>query len=78
MPIWYFKINRAPYGRLIKHKYRLCVHGGMQKWGVNCWETYYPVVNWMCVRVMLTLIILRELHTRSVYFFLSYTQAGIK
>ena len=35
MSIWFFKRNRAPDGRLIKHKSCLCNHGSMQKWGVN-------------------------------------------
>eukprot|EP00957_Ditylum_brightwellii_P120948 9224595-Ditylum_brightwellii.AAC.1 len=25
------------------HKARLCAHEGMQKWGVDFWETYSPV-----------------------------------
>ena len=28
--IWSFKCKRNPLGQLIKHKARLCVHGGMQ------------------------------------------------
>ena len=33
---------------------------------------------WMSVRAMLTLGILREIHTKSVYFVLDYTQADVK
>ena len=76
--IWYFKRKRYPDGRLIKNKACLCAHGGMQKWGVNIWETYPPVVNWMYVRAMLTLIIIRELYTKSVDFVLAYNQADVK
>ena len=39
---------------------------------------YSPVVNWMSVRSMLTLNILRELHTKSVDFSLAYTQDNVK
>ena len=60
--------------RLIKHKAHLCAHGGMQKRGVNYVETYSPVINLMSVRDMITLSIIRDLHTKSVYFFLAYTQ----
>ena len=56
-------------GGLSTHKDRICSYGGMQKWGVNYWETYYPVVNWMSVRAMLNPSILRELHTKPVDFF---------
>ena len=78
MYIWSFKRKRAPYGRLIKQKAHVCTHGGMQQCGVNYWETYSPVVNWMSVIEMLTLSILRYLHTKSVYSVLDYTQADVK
>ena len=35
LSIWSFKRKRSPAGELLKHKARLCVHGGMQKWGEN-------------------------------------------
>ena len=60
------------------HKSCLCSHGCMNKWGVNYWETYTPVVNRMSVRAMINLRILRELHTKSVYIFLAYTHAAVK
>ena len=47
--VWSFKRKRNPNGDLLKHKARLCAHGGMTQWGVNYWETYSPVVNWMSV-----------------------------
>jgi len=33
--IWSFKRKRRPDGTLLKHKARLCAHGGMQQWGDN-------------------------------------------
>ena len=36
------------------------------------------MVYWMSVRAILTLRILRELHTKSVYFVLACTQADVK
>ena len=51
--IWSFKLSRFPYGRLMKHKYMLCVHGEIQKWGVKYWENYAPVLNWISVRSLL-------------------------
>ena len=35
LSIWSFKRKRSPDGKLMKHKYRLCEHGGMKKWGVK-------------------------------------------
>ena len=78
MSIWSFKRNRAPDGRLIKNEAFLCAHKVILKWGANYWDTYSPVVNWMSVRSMLTLIILRELHIKLVDFVLAYNQADVK
>ena len=44
----------------------------MRKWGENYWDTYSPVVNSIYVRAIFTLRILRELHTKPVYFILAY------
>ena len=53
--IWSFKCKQRPDGSLLKHKARLCAHGGMQTWGDNYWETYSPVVNMLSVRLLLCL-----------------------
>ena len=50
----------------------------MQQWGVNYCKTYYPVVNFMSIRAMINLSILREIHTNSVDFVLDYTQSDVK
>ena len=78
MLIWSFKKKIDPYGCLIKHKSCICSHGGMQQWGVNYWENYSPVVNWISIGVMLILNILRDIHNKSVYFVLVYTKADIE
>ena len=75
--VWSFKRKRLPDGTFLKYKARLCCHGGMQQWGVNYWETYSPVVNWMSVRLMLTLSILYKLETKSIDFVLAYPQAPL-
>ena len=53
--IWSFKRKRRPDGSLLKHKARLCAHGGMQVHGENFWDTYAPVVLWVCILRMLVL-----------------------
>ena len=53
--IWSFKRKRFPDGRLLKHKARICAHGGMQQWGENNWETYSPVVNMLSVKLLLVI-----------------------
>ena len=50
--IWSFKRKRSPLGVLIKHKARLCVHGGMQEKGVDYFNTFAPVINWNTARFL--------------------------
>lgn len=76
--IWSFKRKRRPDGSLIKHKARLCAHGGMSVYGEHYWETYAPVVNWMSVRLMLIFAEINKLHTRSIDFTLAFPQADVK
>jgi hypothetical protein len=76
--IWSFKRKRRPDGSLLKHKARLCAHGGMQVHGVNYWDTYAPVVNWITIRMMLTLSVIHELYTTSIDFTLAFPQADIE
>ena len=59
-------------------KSRLYARGGMHQWGVNYWYAYTQEVNWVSFRAIITLSILRELHTKSVDFVLAYTHADIK
>ena len=77
MAIWAFKRKRFPDGTLNKHKARLCAHGGQQQWGVNYWETYAPVVNWISVRFLLILTELAGLETQALDFVLAFPQAAL-
>ena len=77
MAIWSFKRKHHPDGLLNRHKARLCAHGGMQQWGVNYWETYAPVVNWISVRFLLILAELLGLKTKALDFVLAFPQANL-
>jgi hypothetical protein len=70
-----FKRKQRPDGSLLKHKASLCVHGGMQIHGENFWDTYAPVVNWISIRMMLTLSVIHKLYTTSIDFTLAFPQA---
>ena len=72
LAIWSFKRKRFLDGSLNKHKARLCAHGGMQQWGVNYWETYSPVVNWISVRLLLPIAIMNDLPTTAIDFALAF------
>ena len=47
LPTLSFKVKIFPDRRLRKHKFRLWIHEGIQQQGVNYWENYDPVVNWI-------------------------------
>lgn len=78
MSIWSFKRKRLPTGELLKHKARLCAHGGQQKWGENYWETYSPVVNMLTVRLLLIICKIHNLHSKSIDFVLAFPQADLE
>ena len=75
--IWSFKRKRLPSGIIDKYKARLCAHGGMQQWGVNYWETYAPVVNWISVRFLLILSEIAGLESQAIDFVLAFPQADL-
>ena len=61
-------------GKVTKYKSKICVHGGMKEKDIFYWETYAPVVQWMSVRIMLTLAALENLNTKSINFIHAYPQ----
>jgi hypothetical protein len=77
MAIWSFKCKRFPDGSLNKHKARLCAHGGQQTWGLDCWETYAPVVTWASVRLLLIVAKIHGLVSKSIDFVLAFPQAEL-
>jgi hypothetical protein len=76
--VWSFKRKRRTDGTILKHKARLCAHGGMQVHGDTYWDTYSPVVNWMNVQLMLIFSEIHKLHTRSIDFTLEFPHADVK
>ena len=75
--IWSFKKKRSPDGKISKCKACLCAHGRMQSWGVDYWETYTPVVNWIPVRFIPTVAKMHELDTKVIDFVLAFPQAKL-
>ena len=75
--IWSFKRKRNSLGELLKHKARLCVHGGMQQKGIDYWHTYAPVVNWSTVKIVLTLTQLAGWCSCQIDYILAFLQAPI-
>ena len=78
MAIWFFKRKRDNIIRKVtKYKSRIYAHNGMQERGIKYWETYAPVVQWMRVRIMLTLAEIENLHSKSIDFVLAYPQGDL-
>ena len=77
LAVWTFKIKRFPDGRINKYKSHLNAHGKMQRWGIDYWETYTPVVNWIRVRLLLALAIIHGLETKLIDFALAFLQADL-
>ena len=76
--IWSFKRKRKPDGELLKHKARLCAHGGMQQWGDSYWETYSPVLNMLTVRLILAIAKIHNLDSKAIDFVLAFPQADLE
>ena len=77
LAIWLLKRKCRPDDSVIKHKARLCAHGGMTQWGVNYWETFSTVVNWVSSRFFLTLAIIHKLSAECIDFTLGFPQAKL-
>ena len=67
--------RRLESQEVYKWKARLNVHGGKQKYGIDYWETYSPVVQWTTTRLFLILSVLRGWNCRQLDFVAAYPQA---
>ncbi len=65
-------------GEIVKHKARLNLHGGMQEYGVNYYETHAPVVTWFAIRIMIVFSILFNRAMRQIDFVMAFPQAPIE
>lgn len=53
---WVYKIKKDKEGNIQQRKVRLVARGCRQKLGVDCEETYAPVVNIITVRLLLSIV----------------------
>jgi hypothetical protein len=76
---WAFRRKRRVLSRKVhKYKARINVHGGMQKHGINYWETYSPVVNWFSIRLCLIMTLIFSWNTRQIDFVLAFPQVDVE
>ena len=45
-----FHRKQFPNGSICNLKAHLCVHGDLETYGVDCFESYAPVIQWTTVR----------------------------
>ena len=76
--VWFMKRKRNLLGEITKWKARICASGHKSIEFVDYWPTYYPVVSWQTIRMVLTLALIKDWHIRSVDFVVTYPQADIK
>ena len=75
--VWAFKRKRYPDGSIRKLKARICARGFEQIEGVDYFETFAPVVQWMTVRVVLIMTILLDLENKQIDYTAAFLQAPI-
>uniref|UniRef100_A0AAV1VJC0 Reverse transcriptase Ty1/copia-type domain-containing protein n=1 Tax=Peronospora matthiolae TaxID=2874970 RepID=A0AAV1VJC0_9STRA len=52
---WVFKIKRKADGSIEKYKVRLVAKGFRQKYGIDCTETFSPVVKYVTLRIVIAI-----------------------
>ena len=75
---WFFKCESKPYWTTRKFKARYCVKGVVQK--ILYTETlsfYYPVFQWVTVRLLLIFQCILGLQIQSIDFTNAFSQTGI-
>jgi len=75
---WAYKIKRFPDRLVRKLKARFYVRGDMQIEGVDFFNTFAPVVQWVTVRLLLNLSITLDLETVQVDYVSAFCQAPIE
>lgn len=69
---WVFKIKRDEMGNISKFKSRLVARGFTQRFGINYWDTYSPVVKNSTLRLLLAVAveedyIIEQIDVRNAY-----------
>jgi hypothetical protein len=75
--VWAFKRKRYPDGSIRKLKARICARGFEQVEGVDYFETFAPVVQWMTVRLILIMTILLNLENKQIDYTAAFMQAPL-
>ena len=70
-----FRRKRYPDGSVRKLKARLCVRGDKQTYGLDYFETYAPVVQWITIRLVLLMVLVYNWETVQTDYTNAFAQA---
>ena len=75
--IWNFRRKWNPFGELIKHNARLCVHDGVQWEGVYFHNTFEPVLNCSTVKLIMMMAEMAGWESINIDHVLSFSKEPI-
>lgn len=58
---WVFKVSQNIAGEITHYKAHLCVRGFLQQQGLDCLETFVPVIRYDSLRVFLAIVAKEDL-----------------
>ena len=77
--VWQMRRKRDIKTRTVKkYKARLNIDGSRMKRGIDYDETYAPVASWKTIRLLLTLALSNNWHTRQLDYVLAFPQAPVE
>ncbi len=77
--VWQLRRKRDIRTREIKkYKARLNIDGSRMKQGVHYDESYAPVASWSSIRMLLTLTVFHEWHTKQLDYVAAFPQAPVE
>ena len=74
---WAFQCKRYPDRSVRKLKARFCGHGDKQVEGIDYFDTFAPVINWIILRLMLILTLIQNLSTYQVDYTAAFVHSSI-
>ncbi|OWZ11400.1 polyprotein, partial [Phytophthora megakarya] len=74
---WVFVRKRNAQGQVERHRARITIRGCQQKYGLDFWETYAPVVCMEAVRLVLLLALHYNLECRHIDFVTAFLNGPI-
>ena len=75
---WAFKLKSSTIEILLKYEPLYFVHEDLQASGVYYFETYAPVIQWSTIRLVFTMILSNNWHTKQADHISTFSKAYLK